>query len=152
MGLLADAVLNLGGEVIGVIPKALLSKEVAHAGLTDLRVTESMHERKTLMADLADGFIALPGGLGTIEEIFEVWTWGQLGFHQKPCGLLNVDGYFDHLIAFLAHATEEHFLKQAHRSMLTVASDPRALLDELQAYVPPTIDKWVQKPQGDPAD
>jgi hypothetical protein len=118
MKILADTVLAEGSEVIGVIPQMLVEKEIAHQGLTELRVVGSMHERKAMMADLADGFIALPGGLGTFEEFFEVWTWGQLGLHAKPCGLLDVCGYFRHLIQFLDHAVDERFLRQENRDLL----------------------------------
>ncbi len=143
MGAVADEVLRLGGEAVGVIPEALMRKELAHAGLTELHVTPSMHARKTLMAELADGFVALPGGIGTFEELFEVWTWGQLGFHRKPCGLLNVAGYYDGLIAFLDHAADEQFIREAHRSMLVVESEPAALLERFAAYAPPPLPKWV---------
>jgi len=145
MGLIADTVLQLGGQAVGVIPDALVRKEVAHTKLTELHVTQSMHERKTLMAELSDGFIALPGGIGTLEEIFEVWTWAQLGFHKKPCGLLNIEGYFDSLIAFLDHAVAEQFVKKPHRSMLVVEHEPEALLDRFASYEPPNIQKWVGK-------
>jgi uncharacterized protein (TIGR00730 family) len=129
MGTVADEVLRLGGQAIGVIPESLVRKEVAHGSLTELHVTQTMHERKMLMADFSDGFIALPGGIGTLEEIFEIWTWAQLGIHAKPCGLLNVAGYFDPLIAFLDRAVEEQFVKPAVRSLLLVESDPSELLD-----------------------
>lgn len=143
MGAVADEVLRLGGQAIGVIPQALMRKEVAHEGLTELHVTSSMHARKTLMAELADGFVALPGGIGTFEEIFEVWTWGQLGFHRKPCGLLNVDGYYDGLIAFLDHSAREGFVRDQHRRMLVVETEAAALLDRFAAYVPPALPRWV---------
>ena len=146
MGLLADTVLNLGGHVTGVIPKSLVSKEVAHDGLTELRVTESMHQRKRLMAELSDGFIAMPGGIGTLEELFEVWTWSQLGFHQKPCALLNVEGYFDHLLSFLDHVTREQFLLTPHRSSLIASGDPRVILDRFSRYQAPSASKWVEPP------
>jgi uncharacterized protein (TIGR00730 family) len=142
MGILADSVLELGGEAIGVIPKALHDQEIAHPGLTELHVVNSMHERKSLMAVLADGFVALPGGFGTLEEIVEVLTWGQLRFHSKPCGLLNVNGYFDHLLAYLAHAESEGFLRSEHRDMLLVADTAALLLDRFEHYVPPQVDKW----------
>ena len=142
MGVLADSVLELGGDAIGVIPKALHDQEIAHPGLTELHVVNSMHERKSLMAVLADGFVALPGGFGTLEEIVEVLTWGQLRFHSKPCGLLNVNGYFDHLLAYLAHAENEGFLRSEHRNMLLVADTPALLLDRFEHYVPPLVDKW----------
>lgn len=142
MGVLAASMLELGGEVIGVIPKALQEKDIAHPGLTELHVVNSMHERKSLMAVLADGFVALPGGFGTLEEIVEVLTWGQLNFHTKPCGLLNVNGYFDSLIAFLANAEKEGFLQSEHRQMLQVADTPAQLLEQFEHYVAPTVDKW----------
>jgi len=145
MGLVADAVLHLGGEAVGVIPDALMRKELAHPNLTELHVTRSMHERKTMMAELSDGFIALPGGVGTLEELFEIWTWAQLGFHGKPCGLLNIAGYYDALITFLDHTVEEQFVREPHRSMLLVEHDPEALLDRFAGYEPPTVQKWVEK-------
>jgi uncharacterized protein (TIGR00730 family) len=143
MGVLADAVLAGRGHVTGVIPEALLLKEVAHQGLSDLRVVASMHERKAMMADLADGFIAVPGGLGTLEELFEVLTWAQLGLHRKPCGLLNVRGYFDGLLSFIEHAIGERFVRSEHRAMLIVSSSPDALLDRFDHYVPPAVTKWI---------
>ncbi|HVO94230.1 MAG TPA: TIGR00730 family Rossman fold protein [Terriglobales bacterium] len=129
MTVIADKVLELNGHVTGVIPDALVSQEVAHGGLSDLRVVHSMHERKALMAELSDGFIAMPGGIGTMEEFFEVLSWAQLGLHHKPCGLLNVTGYYDRLIAFLDGATEQDFIKPKHRALLLVEADPRKLLD-----------------------
>jgi uncharacterized protein (TIGR00730 family) len=131
MGAVADEVLRLGGEAVGVIPESLVRREVVHGSLTELHVTQTMHERKMLMADLSDGFVALPGGIGTLEEIFEVWTWVQLGIHAKPCGLLNVAGYFDPLLAFLDRAMEEEFVKPAARSILLVKNDAGELLDGL---------------------
>lgn len=145
MGLIADTVLQLGGEAVGVIPEALVRKEVAHPNLTELHVTQSMHERKTLMAELSDGFIAMPGGIGTLEEIFEIWTWAQLGFHKKPCGLLNTEGYFDSLTTFFDHAVAEQFVKQPHRSMLLVDSAPEMLLERFASYEAPTTQKWIGK-------
>ncbi|MGZ0077610.1 LOG family protein [Methylomonas sp. YC3] len=145
MGTVADQVLKLGGQAIGVIPKALAHKEVAHPNLTELHVTQSMHERKMLMAELADGFIALPGGIGTLEELFEIWTWAQLGFHQKPCGVLNVAGYYDALINFLDHVAAEQFVKPHHRGMLMVESDPNLLLDRYVSYQAPAVKQWVSK-------
>jgi uncharacterized protein (TIGR00730 family) len=145
MGAVADHVLQLGGRAVGVIPEALLRKEVAHYQLTELHVTHSMHERKMRMAALSDGFIALPGGLGTLEELFEIWTWAQLGFHHKPCGLLNAEGYFDPLIEFLDHAVTEQFVKESHRSMLIVESEPERLLDRFASYQPPMVKIWVDK-------
>jgi uncharacterized protein (TIGR00730 family) len=145
MGSVADAVLTARGHVTGIIPESLVAKEVAHAGLSELRVVKSMHERKAMMADLADGFIALPGGWGTLEEFFEVLTWAQLGLHQKPCGLLNVEGYFDRLLAFLGHAIDEGFLKREHGAMVPVSSSPGALLDMLAAYRAPAVEKWIDR-------
>ena len=145
MGQVADAVLDGGGEAIGVIPEALAVKEVAHDRLTQQHVVPSMHERKALMADLSDGFVALPGGWGTIEEIFEVLTWAQLGFHDKPCGLLNIGGYYDRLHAFLEHAIAEEFVKPVYRQMLIVEDDPERLLDRFAAYTPPKVKKWITR-------
>lgn len=145
MGLIADNMLNLGGQVIGVIPDVLMQKEVAHHNLTELHVTRSMHERKTLMAELSDGFVALPGGVGTLEEIFEIWTWAQLGLHQKPCGLLNIEGYFNSLIQFLDHATAEEFIKSFHYSMLIIEDKPETLLDRFENYNPPVTQQWIGK-------
>ncbi len=147
MGALADAVLADGGEVTGVIPNFLIDKEVAHHGLDDLRVVDSMHERKMLMAELADAFIAMPGGLGTLEEMFEALTWAQLGLHRKPCGLLNVAGFFDHLVRFLDHAVTQRFISGVHRSMLVVQDNPAAILDELQTRQVPQVEKWLDKEQ-----
>ena len=142
MGVLADAVLSHEGEAIGVLPEALVAKEIAHAGLTELRVVASMHERKALMADLADGFIALPGGWGTLDEMFEILTWAQLGIHQKPCGLLNVHGYFDGLLSFLEHSIDEGFVRREYRSMLAVCESSRDVLDALASYTPLVVRKW----------
>lgn len=140
MGVLADEVLARGGRVIGVIPHHLTEREVAHSGLTELRVVDSMHERKMVMSDLSDGFIALPGGFGTLDELFETLTWAQLGLHGKPCGLLNVAGYFDSLLAFLDHAVERGFLAPEYRRMLLSDTDPVALLDRMHAYAPPALE------------
>lgn len=147
MGLLADAVLQRGGRVIGVIPEALERKELAHKGLTELHVTASMHERKMRMAELSDGFIALPGGIGTFEEIFEIWTWAQLGFHAKPCGLLNIAGYYDGLTRFLDHAVAEQFVKPPHRAMLHIEPQAEALLERFAHYQAPSAHKWVERDQ-----
>ncbi|MEA1677504.1 TIGR00730 family Rossman fold protein [Nitrospirillum sp. BR 11163] len=144
MGAVADAVLEAGGHVIGVIPESLKKKEIAHAGLTDLRVVASMHERKALMAELSDGFIALPGGIGTFEELFEVWTWAQLGHHQKPCGIYNVAGFYDGLTGFLDGVVASGFMKQNHRDMLVAATTAEDLLDKLRAYEPPAVPKWIK--------
>jgi uncharacterized protein (TIGR00730 family) len=141
MGVLADAALAAGGEVIGVIPQALLDREIGHLGLTQLRVVDSMHARKALMGELAEGFIALPGGIGTLEELFEVWTWAQLGLHRKPCGLLDVDGFFAPLVDFLDRLVEAGFIHPTYRAMLAVASTPEELLARFAAYEPPA-DKW----------
>lgn len=145
MGTVADAALAAGGRVIGVIPQALFDKEIGHTGLTDLRVVPSMHERKALMADLSDGFIALPGGFGTFEEFFEVLTWAQLGFHRKACALLNSAGYYDSLLAFFDHVTAEGFVRAAHRQLLVVDTEVDSLLDRLLAYQPPQVDKWLEQ-------
>jgi hypothetical protein len=143
MGIIADAVLELGGTVHGVIPKSLLQKEIAHTGLTKLHVVASMHDRKSMMAALSDGFIALPGGFGTLEEIIEVLTWGQLRFHDKPCGLLNVRGYFDSLLAYLDHSQEEGFLRPENRAMLLCDSDAAGLIHKFERYTAPHVEKWV---------
>ena len=145
MTVVADAVLERGGQVTGVIPEALVRKEIAHGGLSRLHVTSSMHERKTLMAELSDAFVALPGGIGTLEELFEAWTWAQLGLHGKPVGLLNVAGYFDGLVAFLDHAVREGFVREANRAMLVVSDDPAELLDRFESYRAPTVPKWIRK-------
>ncbi|HET9911309.1 MAG TPA: TIGR00730 family Rossman fold protein [Anaerolineales bacterium] len=145
MGRIAEAVLEKKGEVIGVIPKGLVEKEVSFTGLADLRVVDSMHERKAIMAELADGFIALPGGLGTLEEFFEVVTWAQLGLHLKPCGLLNVRHYYNKLMDFLDHMVKEKFIELEHRSMILIDEDPDRLIQRFAAYRPPSVDKakWV---------
>jgi len=148
MGAVADAVLAGGGRVTGVIPKALVEKEVAHDGLTDLRIVTSMHQRKALMADLSDAFIALPGGWGTLDEMFEILTWAQLGLHRKPCGLLNVLGYFDRLLSFLDHTMEEGFVRREYGALLSVAPAPAPLLDALQSQTPPAVEKWNDMAQG----
>lgn len=145
MGTIADAVLSAGGDVIGVIPQALVDKEVSHNGLTELKIVDSMHERKAVMADLADGFIALPGGLGTLEELFEILTWSQLGMHKKPCGLLNIEGYYDKLQSFLEHAVEEQFVKTKHREMLLVEESPERLLALMEAYQAPLVNQWIDR-------
>jgi len=147
MGALADSVLANGGEVIGVIPHGLAVKEVAHEGLTELRIVDSMHERKAMMAELSGAFVALPGGLGTLEELFEALTWAQLGIHSKPCCVLNVDGYFDGLLRFIGQAVEQSFIRPAHGAMLLVASQSEALLDTIEGYVPPRVEKWLDRQQ-----
>jgi uncharacterized protein (TIGR00730 family) len=144
MGAVADAVLAGGGQVTGVIPKSLAEREVAHSGLTDLHIVTSMHERKALMANLADAFIALPGGWGTLDEMFEILTWAQLGLHHKPCGLLNVQGYFDRLLSFLDHTMEQGFVRREYGALLAVAESPEALLEALaSAQSPPSVEKWI---------
>jgi len=143
MAAIAEAVLDELGDIIGVIPKMLVEREVAHRALSDLRIVGSMHERKALMAELSDGFVALPGGIGTLEEFFEIWTWAQLGVHDKPCGLLNIAGYFDPLLEFLDRAVEEKFVRDVHRSMVIVESDAAALLDRFESYEAPKVVKWV---------
>ncbi|MDP6925172.1 MAG: TIGR00730 family Rossman fold protein [Candidatus Scalindua sp.] len=145
MGEIANAVLEEGGDVIGIIPKGLFRKEVAHTGITELREVDSMHDRKLLMADLSDGFIALPGGLGTIEEIFEIITWSQLGLHRKPCGLLNACQYYDKLIGFLDHAVSEQFIKATHHSTILVDECPEALLEKFEVYKAPDAIKWIDR-------
>jgi uncharacterized protein (TIGR00730 family) len=137
MGELADAVQEAGGHVTGIIPQQLIQKEAAHRGIQDLIVVASMQQRKSQMADLSDGFIALPGGIGTLEGFFEMLTWGQVGIHAKPCGILNIAGYFDALTAFLDHAVKEGFLTEVHRKTIMVESDPKALLGRLRAYEAP---------------
>jgi uncharacterized protein (TIGR00730 family) len=143
MGVLADKVLELGGQVHGVIPRQLVDKEVAHSHLTRQHVVGSMHERKTMMASLADGFIAMPGGFGTLEELIEILTWAQLRFHDKPCGMLNVRGYFDHLLLYLDHAEAEGFLRRENRRMLLVDAEAEGLVRQFERYTAPTVDKWI---------
>ena len=145
MGVVADAALEAGGEAIGVLPEALADLEIAHEGLSELRIVASMHERKAQMAALSDGFIALPGGIGTLEETFEVWTWSQLSIHAKPVGLLNVNGFYDRLEAFLDHMTAEAFVKPVHRNIMLADADPTALIDRLIAADVPTDRKWVDE-------
>ena len=143
MGAVADAVLERGGRVIGIIPRSLLEKELAHQGLTDLRVVASMHERKAMMSDLSDAFLTLPGGLGTLEELFETWTWGQLGLHEKPYGLLNVAGFFDPLLAFVDRTIEQRFVMAEHRAMLLVGADPEQLLRDMEVHRPTFLPRWL---------
>jgi uncharacterized protein (TIGR00730 family) len=145
MGAVARAAMSAGGEVIGVIPHALRAKELAYHELTELRVVDTMHERKQMMSDLADGFIALPGGFGTLEEFSEVVTWAQLGLHNKPCGLLNANGYYDHLLRMFDHATAEQFVSVRHRSMIQADADPEALLEAMLAYQGPPTEKWITR-------
>ena len=145
MGVIADEVMRLGGHVTGVIPNALLQKEVGHRKITELHVVDNMHERKAMMAELADGFIAMPGGIGTLEELFEVMTWSQLGFHDKPIGVLNVGGYYDALLAFLQHTVEQGFLKPHHPSLLMVESDVSALLHRFETFEAEPHDKLLNR-------
>ena len=145
MGALADSALAAGGEVIGVMPRHLVDREVAHTGLTRLDIVTSMHERKARLAEMADGFVALPGGLGTLEELTEIWTWGQLGLHRKPYGLLNVADYYGSLLAFLDHAVAERFIRPEHRAILRVADEPAALLAAMEAAPPPAMPKWLDR-------
>jgi uncharacterized protein (TIGR00730 family) len=145
MGVLADAALTAGGEVFGVLPRALQTKELAHSGLTRLEIVESMHQRKARMVELADAFVALPGGAGTLEEICEIWTWAQLGFHQKPAGFLNFRGYYDGFLGFIDHAVGEAFVRPAHRDMLIFKDTPGPMLDALEAYSAPQVSKWVER-------
>lgn len=145
MGAIADAVLDAGGEAHGVIPEKLMDLELAHPGLTELYVVQGMHPRKLLMGQLSDAFIAMPGGFGTFEELFEVITWTQLNYHLKPVGLLNVDGYYDGLLAFLDHACAEGFVRDLHRNMLVSDSDPNALIDKLAAVDVPELGKWIDE-------
>jgi uncharacterized protein (TIGR00730 family) len=148
MGTVADAALAAGGEVVGVIPQSLVDREIAHPGLSELHVVQSMHERKALMAELSDGFVALPGGTGTLDELFEVYTWTQLGLHAKPLGLLDVRGYFASLVAFLDHAVAERFVTAEHREMLVVADGPEALLEAFRRWRAPVRAKWIDRAQS----
>ncbi len=143
MGVIADAVMAQGGEVVGVIPHTLMAREIGHTGVTRLHVADSMHERKALMADLSDAFVALPGGVGTFEELFEAITWTQLGLHRKPCGLLNVDGFYDGLLQFLDHAWAEGFIKPETRAIVSAGTDPAALLRTLLATPMPAVPQWI---------
>jgi uncharacterized protein (TIGR00730 family) len=145
MGVVANAALEAGGRVHGVIPRALRQKEIGHNGLTELEVVDTMHTRKARMAELSDGFIAMPGGIGTFEELFEVWTWGQLGIHTKPLGFLNIGGFYDPLAVFLDNTVEAGFLKQSHRAMAMTDTEPATLLDRMEQYVPSATFKWVEK-------
>ena len=144
MGVLADAGLAAGAEVLGVMPQALIDREIGHEGLTELHIVDSMHERKALMAELAGAFIALPGGAGTLEELIEIYTWSQLGLHRKPMGVLNVNGYYDGLAALLDHAVGEGFVREAHRAALHFESDPEALLARFEGWEPPAVKKWIE--------
>ena len=143
MGVIADRVMQQGGKAIGIIPQSLLDREVAHGSISELIVVNSMHERKAAMMDMSQAFIAMPGGAGTVEEIIETFTWAQLQFHDKPCGVLNVDGYFDKLLEFFDGAVTEGFLREGHRGILLSDSDPTALLAKFREYSPPIVEKWV---------
>jgi uncharacterized protein (TIGR00730 family) len=145
MGVISNAALDAGGDVIGVIPRSLVERELAHAGLTDLRIVGSMHERKALMSDLSEGFITLPGGTGTLEEFFEVLTWAQLGEHEKPCGLLNVAGYYDPLLTVFDQMVNRGFLSEPNRDLVLVESEPERLLQRLESYQPPKTAKWIDR-------
>jgi uncharacterized protein (TIGR00730 family) len=145
MGVVADAALAAGGEVIGIIPQSLERAEIGHKGLTRLEVVDGMHARKARMAELADAFISLPGGLGTLEELFEVWTWGQLGYHAKPLGLLEVDGFYSRLTDFLDHLVAERFVREQHRAILQISQSPDELLDLMDAWQPTAAPKWVDR-------
>lgn len=145
MGALAESALAAGGEIVGVMPKHLVDREVAHRGLTRLDVVDSMHQRKARLADMADAFVALPGGLGTLEEFVEIWTWGQLGLHRKPYGLLNVAGYYTPLLGFLDHAVVHGFVRPEHRAMVQVAADPAELIAAMEAAPPPAQPKWLHR-------
>ena len=145
MGIIADEVMRLGGEVVGIIPESLDKKEVGHRGVTELRVVGSMHERKAQMAELADGFIAMPGGIGTFEEFFEILTWAQLGFHEKPCAILNIAGYYDGLLALCDNAVKEGFLRPAHRQLILEDSNPEILLEKMSNLKPLPVEKWIDR-------
>jgi uncharacterized protein (TIGR00730 family) len=145
MTVVADTILACGGHVTGVIPASLVGREVAHRGLSDLRIVQSMHERKAVMAELSDGFVALPGGIGTMEEFFEVLSWAQLGIHDKPCGLLNVCSYYRHMVAFLDHAVDEGFLKPQHRALLIAEEEPVRLLDRLEPLIETRVPKQFDR-------
>ncbi|KMY53752.1 lysine decarboxylase [Bacillus sp. FJAT-27231] len=147
MGAVADAVLEAGGQVIGVMPSFLDEKEISHKNLSQLIIVESMHERKAKMAELADGFIALPGGPGTLEEFFEIFTWAQLGLHQKPCGLLNINHYYTPLVTLFNHMAEEQFLQEKYRAMAIVDADPEGMLNQFTTYQPPSVKTYITKSQ-----
>jgi uncharacterized protein (TIGR00730 family) len=145
MGAVADAAMRAGGEVIGVIPQVLVDKEVGHHGLTELHIVKSMHERKAMMEDLSEGFIAMPGGFGTLEEFCEILTWAQLGFHRKPCGILNVDGYYDAMLAFFDYTVTEGFVRPINRAAIVVENTPTNMVSTILTYQPPIVDKWVTR-------
>jgi uncharacterized protein (TIGR00730 family) len=144
MKVIADTVLEAGGEAVGIMPQVLVDKEIAHPGLTKLHIVESMHERKALMAELSDGFIALPGGIGTLEELFEILAWALLEIHKKPCGILNAHQYYDKLMDFLNHAAAEHFIKAEHHSILIMEEEPETLLERMNGYRAPKVKKWKE--------
>lgn len=143
MGVIAQTVMKEGGEVIGVIPRFLERKEIAYHEITELRLVDTMHQRKQVMEELADGFIAMPGGFGTLEEFFEILTWAQLGHHSKPCALLNVEGYYDQLLAMLRHGCEERFIRQEYHDMVICHTEPKKLLDMMEVYQAPWVEKWL---------
>ena len=145
MGILADAAMEAGGEVIGVMPQDLINREIGHSGITDLRVVGTMHERKAMMAELSDGFIALPGGAGTLEELIEIYTWSQLGLHRSPMGVLNVNGYYDGLAGLFDHAVDEGFIRPQHREALHFAATPADLLDRFAGWEPTYLSKWTER-------
>jgi uncharacterized protein (TIGR00730 family) len=145
MGALADSVIEAGGRIIGVIPDQLMARELGHTGLTELQVVASMHERKARLMELSDGFIALPGGAGTLEELSEVWTWAQLGIHRKPCGILNVAGYYAPFLALLDQMVEKEFLATEYRAMMLIDTEPEALLDGFETYRPPKVPQWLSR-------
>ncbi|MGK2911068.1 MAG: TIGR00730 family Rossman fold protein [Sphingobium sp.] len=145
MGAIADAACAAGGEVIGIIPEALRAREHDHQGISELHVVQTMHERKALMAKLADGFVCLPGGIGTLEELFEVWTWAQLGYHEKPCGLLDIGGFFGRMSGFIDHVVEEGFLQPRHRAMLLIEREPEAMLNRMAGYFAPPTEHWIDE-------
>lgn len=147
MGAVADGALAGSGKVTGVIPQSLVDRELAHTGLSELRVVASMHQRKAMMAEIADAFIALPGGFGTLDELFEIITWAQLGIHNKPVALLNIKGYFDPLVHFIEHMATEGFIKPVHRQAVLVKDDVDTLLDTIVAYQPPQLEKWIDNPK-----
>ena len=145
MGALADAALAAGGEVIGIMPRHLVDREVAHSGLTELRIVASMHERKALLAELSDGFLAMPGGLGTLEELFEIWTWGQLGLHRKPYGLFQVEGFYTPLLEFLDHAVAAGFIRPENRALLAVHDEPAELIRRMELALIPEVPRWLDR-------
>ena len=148
MGAVAAAAMRAGGEVVGVIPAALDRREIANRAVTELHIVDTMHERKAMMAELSDGFVALPGGLGTFEELFEVWTWAQLGIHAKPVGLLNAAGFYDPLLTFLASAADEGFLRPEHLDLLVAETEPAALIEQMRDHRPPPVEKWLELPEA----